>query len=209
MLRIFVLLLVIALPAAAQSVSGFADVTDGDTLQVGGVKVRLAGIDAPERHQLCGTSACGIAATQTLVALIGNDTVTCVLNGGRTYDRIAGTCSTPQVADLGRAMVMSGYAMDEPRYPPDYTFETQQAAQSGHGMWVDPAQPAWVWRAAQTSSTTTPRDSDCAIKGNISANGRIYHVPGSRNYDRTSINASERWFCSVAEAEAAGWRAPR
>jgi hypothetical protein len=51
----------------------------------------------------------------------------------------------------------------------------------------------------------------CPIKGNISQNGRIYHVPGSPSYDGTKIDesAGERWFCSEAEARAAGWRAPQ
>ena len=51
----------------------------------------------------------------------------------------------------------------------------------------------------------------CLIKGNISSNGRIYHVPGGQYYDRTGINESsgERWFCSEAEARAAGWRRSR
>lgn len=48
----------------------------------------------------------------------------------------------------------------------------------------------------------------CAIKGNISENGRIYHLPGQRYYAMTAINplAGERWFCSEEEARAAGWR---
>ena len=39
----------------------------------------------------------------------------------------------------------------------------------------------------------------------------IYHVPGSPAYERTKIDEAkgERWFCSEAEARAAGWRAPR
>lgn len=51
----------------------------------------------------------------------------------------------------------------------------------------------------------------CAIKGNISSSGRIYHVPGSPHYDATKIDESkgERWFCTEDEARAAGWRAPR
>jgi hypothetical protein len=55
-----------------------------------------------------------------------------------------------------------------------------------------------------------PRGS-CLIKGNISDSGRIYHVPGSAWYERTEINESrgERWFCTEAEAQAAGWRPPR
>lgn len=52
---------------------------------------------------------------------------------------------------------------------------------------------------------------ECLIKGNISDNGRIYHVPGSPAYDRTKIDTSkgERWFCTEQEARAAGWRGPR
>ena len=65
-----------------------------------------------------------------------------------------------------------------------------------------------VHRPIGTSGKTS---GECLIKGNISENGRIYHVPGSRWYSETGINPSrgERWFCSEAEARAAGWRAPR
>lgn len=50
------------------------------------------------------------------------------------------------------------------------------------------------------------------IKGNINSKGeRIYHAPGSSVYGATKIDETkgERWFCSEAEAEAEGWRAPR
>lgn len=50
---------------------------------------------------------------------------------------------------------------------------------------------------------------NCNIKGNVSTRGeRIYHVPGQKYYDDTRISAShgERWFCTEAEARAAGWR---
>ena len=51
---------------------------------------------------------------------------------------------------------------------------------------------------------------NCNIKGNVSINTgrRIYHVPGQRYYDDTIIRPEygERWFCSEAEAIAAGWR---
>jgi hypothetical protein len=49
----------------------------------------------------------------------------------------------------------------------------------------------------------------CNIKGNINESGeRIYHLPSNRYYDATGIDESrgERWFCSVSEAIAAGWR---
>lgn len=61
-----------------------------------------------------------------------------------------------------------------------------------------------------TESVTTNVRSDCRIKGNISIDDgqRIYHVPGQRYYAATRIDIQhgERWFCSEADAQAAGWR---
>jgi hypothetical protein len=48
-----------------------------------------------------------------------------------------------------------------------------------------------------------------AIKGNISSKGeRIYRPPGCKYYAATVVDLTrgERWFCSEAEAVAAGWR---
>ncbi len=58
---------------------------------------------------------------------------------------------------------------------------------------------------------TNPTPSqNCNIKGNISyrTGEKIYHVPGQQYYNSTEIDTSagERWFCSEAEAQAAGWR---
>lgn len=51
---------------------------------------------------------------------------------------------------------------------------------------------------------------NCTIRGNISdgSGERIYHLPGQRYYGDVSIKPwrGERWFCSEAEAIAAGWR---
>lgn len=50
----------------------------------------------------------------------------------------------------------------------------------------------------------------CDIKGNISDKGeKIYHVRGGSSYAATKIEPAkgERWFCTAAEALAAGWRA--
>lgn len=57
-----------------------------------------------------------------------------------------------------------------------------------------------------------PAGRNCNIKGNINGRGeRIYHVPGGGLYDDTQVStrAGERWFCSEAEARAAGWRRSR
>lgn len=46
------------------------------------------------------------------------------------------------------------------------------------------------------------------IKGNINLSGeKIYHVPGGASYNQVKIDKpGERFFCSVDEAVAAGWR---
>jgi hypothetical protein len=72
---------------------------------------------------------------------------------------------------------------------------------------VAAAQPA-----LPPAAVAPPPPGGCAIKGNITARGeRIYHVPGGSFYERTIIEPEkgEKFFCSAAEAEAAGWRASR
>ncbi|MFC3886131.1 thermonuclease family protein [Bacillus songklensis] len=53
-------------------------------------------------------------------------------------------------------------------------------------------------------SDDVERNTSCAgkIKGNT--NSKIYHVPGGAYYDKTVDNIT--WFCSEAEAQAAGYR---
>ena len=53
----------------------------------------------------------------------------------------------------------------------------------------------------------------CSIKGNIQkkTGERIYHVPGQAYYSKTRVDwlRGERWFCSEATAQSAGWRRSR
>jgi hypothetical protein len=90
---------------------------------------------------------------------------------------------------------------------------------AGAGIWRGTFQAPWDWRqgkrqgAAQVQSQAPLSDNNatgqCVIKGNINAKGeRIYHVPGGQYYDATVIDTAkgERWFCTEAEAVAAGWR---
>jgi hypothetical protein len=66
--------------------------------------------------------------------------------------------------------------------------------------------------AAAAAAPVAAPPSGCLVKGNMTAKGeRIYHLPGGSFYERTIIEEGkgERFFCSAAEAEAAGWRASR
>jgi phosphatidylserine/phosphatidylglycerophosphate/cardiolipin synthase-like enzyme len=71
------------------------------------------------------------------------------------------------------------------------------------------ANPVATSPALGPVSAKAAAPAGCAIKGNISRQGeRIFHKPGEQFYDRVQVDksAGERWFCSEAEAVAAGWR---
>ena len=83
----------------------------------------------------------------------------------------------------------------------------------GGGVVGDPAAVAGAGAAgaaapAPAPATADPHPAGCDIKGNISQRGRrVYHTPASPAYASVKVDtaAGERWFCSEAEAEKAGW----
>ncbi len=220
-----------ARPAApADVVAGPARVIDGDTLQVGAVRVRLFGIDAPEHNQTCGGAGtewpCGAAASARLTALAAPG-VRCTGDEHDRYGRLVATCEAAGV-DLGARMVADGLAWAFVRYSEVYVATEADARARHAGLWRGPAEAPWDFRAAQgfvaaTGARRVPAPppqppaaaegpAGCAIKGNIGAGGRrIYHLPGDPSYARTRIDTArgERWFCDVAAAETAGFHAVR
>lgn len=198
--------------AGAGGLQGVARVGDGDTLSIRGQSVRLDGIDAPEAAQTCHGQPCGQQSTRALASYIGTAPVTCYGTATDAYNRLIAQCSARGI-NLNAQMVTDGWAAAYRRYSTQYVPQETQARRAGRGMWQGGApQMPWDYRAARWhSSTQVAPDPNCPIKGNVSKSGRIYHTPWSPFYDRTRIDTSagERWFCSEAEAIAAGWRAPR
>lgn len=76
-LSVFALLICVATASAADE----ARVIDGNTLQIGNEKIRLWGIDAPERYQRCERNGrkylCGLEAESELRRLIRGKRVAC------------------------------------------------------------------------------------------------------------------------------------
>ena len=215
-------LLAFALPAQAETLSGQARIIDGDTLAVAGERIRLNGIDAPETGQACGRNgrqwACGKASTQAMQRLIGRNEVRCRIGRRDKYGRAIGACFV-NGRDLQQELVRQGLALAYRKYSTRYVPDEDEAREAQRGLWSGSFIEPWRWRRHQKSRSTSshrrqPQTAPsrsagaCLIKGNISASGRIYHVPGGMYYDRTRIDESrgERWFCSEAEARAAGWR---
>jgi endonuclease YncB( thermonuclease family) len=217
-IRSLLVLSVLVLSApAAPALEGAARVIDGDTLDLSGTRIRLHGIDAPERDQHCtrddGTRwACGRWAHAVLAGLIGGAPVACEGRGTDRYGRTVAVCHA-RGRDLGEAMVAAGAALAYTAYSADYVEAEKGAMFAGLGLWTGPVERPEAHRAAARAARPAPAAADpvpgdCRIKGNISASGRIYHLPGQRDYDRVRIrpDLGQRWFCSEAEARAAGWR---
>jgi micrococcal nuclease len=88
---------------------------DGDTLRCGdGTRVRIWGIQAPERHHPEGP-----ASTLALSRLIAGKNLTCIDKGQDRYRRTVALC-TVDGRDVAAEMVRQKRAADWPRYSGGY-----------------------------------------------------------------------------------------
>lgn len=78
-------------------------VRDGDTIEVGGVPIRFGSLDCPELN-----TDSGQRAAERMRVLISGETVTCHLNGRKSYDRKIGSCRLSDGRDLGAIMIDEG-----------------------------------------------------------------------------------------------------
>lgn len=206
-----------ASPAAAFDADGIATAIDADTLDVvGGPRVRLFGIDAPEVGQRCeGPDGrewrCGIEARNRLADLVDGKQVRCAGDAFDGYRRLLARCTVGGV-EVNALLIREGLAWAFVKYSSAYV-DLETTARANHlGIWNGTAQPAWEYRAGRWEVAAATAPQGCPIKGNVSRDGeRIYHAPWSPWYERTSIDAGkgERWFCNEADAIEAGWRAPK
>ncbi len=221
---LFAVALLLTPVAYAEPLIGRASVVDADTLDLAGERVRLNGIDAPETAQLCRDAAdaeyrCGQQASIALDDWLAKSRPTrCEFIERDRYDRFVGRCFRADGAELQEWLVRQGHAVDWPQYSGGaYAAAQADAKRNERGIWAGEFTLPWEWRRGKRmgaeSSPLAEREAapspDCRIKGNISRNGQIFHVPGQEHYERTQIDesAGERWFCTPEEAKAAGWRA--
>lgn len=209
-----------ALPVAADPIEGVVRVVDGDTIDVDDTRVRLHGIDAPERDQRCGGDDapmwdCGLWVTRVAMDRYDGQRADCTVLDTDRYGRAVARCIV-RGEDVGRAMVADGLAFAYRAYSMDYDLEEKAAAINDRGLHATevaaPAEFRAAGRRARASRNAAAAPDGCAIKGNIARDGdRIFHAPGQRWYSRTRVALAEgeRWFCSEAEARAAGWRRAR
>jgi len=159
---------------------GRVRVTDGDTLRMGQVRIRIYGIDAPEMAQRCvasgATYLCGVEATKRLKALIGSQAVRCVRRDVDRYGRLVGVCYRGDL-DLGREMVREGWAVAFAMYSGAYLAEEEQARKERRGVWRGPHIKPWEFRRSH------PREGAYPARRAIS--WRSARVLAERHYSQT------------------------
>lgn len=131
---------------------GVPRVVDGDTLRLGGEKVRLLGIDAPETNQTCSLYGkdwlCGKDATNALRQHIGTNAVRCEGNQRDRYKRLIAICYLGN-QDLNAWLVREGWAVAYRRYSKKYVAEESEAKTDNNGIWASDFLLPWEWRKAQ------------------------------------------------------------
>lgn len=161
------------------------DVTDGDTITVlektpkekVAHKVRLDGIDAPEKGQ-DGYSG----AKYSLKKLLWGETVTVQYTKRDKYERILGLVLY-NASFINYEMVKEGWAWHFKKYSNSYELASLEidARKDKRGLWGEPNPiPPWEWRAGKRGGAAAEK-SDKKISYWISSTGKT-HLPGCRYY---------------------------
>ena len=134
---------------AGQDITGPARVIDGDTVEVQGERIRLQGIDAPEKRQTCTDKGCrwkcGLEASMALIDRIAGRDISCAIEGRGKYGRAIGVCSM-NGEDLNAWMVGEGWALAYVRYSKAYINEEARAKSERRGIWRGRFVKPWEWR---------------------------------------------------------------
>ncbi|OZA25665.1 MAG: nuclease [Hydrogenophilales bacterium 17-64-11] len=153
------------LAAALLSNSAVADVihgrvvgvSDGDTITVLDAnhqqhRIRLTGIDAPEKKQEFGN-----VSKQALSGMVFGKEVSVNFAKRDRYGRVLGRVSAPGVQDVNLAQISAGMAWHYKRYAGDqpaaeraaYAAAERLAQAKGRGLWADKSPtPPWDFRRA-------------------------------------------------------------
>jgi endonuclease YncB( thermonuclease family) len=170
-------------PAGADIIGKVVAVTDGDTIKVldGNKlqhKIRLTGIDAPEKAQPYGNAsrkhlATMVAGKEVRVETTKNDRYGRVLGKVWVQPRDCPSCG--KTLNVNYAQILSGMAWWYQDYAKDQSAEDQgryesavtEARKRKLGLWSEPNPiPPWAWRRGQRTSPKTEAvaDTQCGSK---------------------------------------------
>ncbi|MDC3060845.1 thermonuclease family protein [Candidatus Pelagibacter sp.] len=139
---------------------GYANVSDADTIKISNYKIRLHGIDAPEKKQLCQKPyfnlgifslyedyLCGEFATNKLKEFIDSEfIIECKVKVKKDFfGRHIGTCFKNNT-NINQWLVENGYAVAFTKYSKDYIKYEEIAKNNKSGIWSGKFLMPWEWR---------------------------------------------------------------
>ena len=135
--------------AAADFTGPVVSILDGDTIEVlhntYPERVRLSGIDCPEKGQAFGTRA-----KQAASALVFGKDVTLDTHGQDKYKRTLADVFLRDGTNVNHTLVKDGWCWWYRKYAPGDTVLDKlekEAREARQGLWADPQPvPPWKWR---------------------------------------------------------------
>lgn len=148
------ILLQAALAFGADFTGKVVGVLDGDTIEVlhdgHAERVRLNGIDCPEKAQPFGKKAKQVTSTM----VFGKEVTIHVLGFDR-YGRTIGEVILGDGRNLNRELMRAGFAWWYRKYSKDFSLGDleDEARLAKRGLWIDPDPiPPWEWRRRQQAN---------------------------------------------------------
>ena len=201
----YLLTLFLIFPVIADSITGkVVKITDGDTVHVlladhTKERIRLAGIDAPERKQAFGNKS-----KKYLSGHVAAETVTVKYGKRDRYGRIVGKIIF-NGQDVNLDMIQSGLAWHYKKYKKEQSSDDQiayavaeiNARKQKRGLWQDSHVLApWQWRKNKKNIRILKPKKKAVAQTLLTSNNRTtsvwvniksgkYHCPGTRYYDNT------------------------
>ena len=143
----------------SELISGMAKIIDGDTIKVGEKKIRLYGIDSPEKGQNCKKLyfsflifnfqkdyKCGEKSTLVLMKKLKDKKIECILQNNKDrYKRYIGTCYIEN-QDINGWLVKNGHAIAYKKYSKKYLLDEQYAKENKLGLWKGTFMKPEEWR---------------------------------------------------------------
>ena len=169
-------------------------VVDGDSFSLAdGRRIRLLGIDAPERERCMAEEARKRLQEEVKGKIVK---LTDMVNDD--YGRMLANVWVDKKL-VNKILVSEGLAKFVYVKSPYYE-EIKQAGQEARD-----SQKGIYSARCRTASPNI----DCLIKGNIrDGNQKVYHLPDCPNFDQVIIDESfgDQWFCTETDAQKAGFR---
>lgn len=193
-----------------------ARVIDGDTIEVEKVKVRLLGINAPERGECYFEESKRVLETLVEGKQVSlQKDITAKDRHGRLLRYVTLPNSNPAADNIfiNTELVERGFAFAEAispdtKYRDLFATAERKAKAAGEGLWGGCEVDAKTAEDLREEDSIAP-SPECTIKGNISEKGygKNYFLEGCPNYSRIKVDSrkGESYFCSERDAKKAGF----